>query len=200
MKRKDGVLLFLSACIPGCGQMYQGYMKRGLSLLLAGCGLVAVASFLNLGELAIFLPVLWLFAFFDTYNLRSQTDEQAAANPDSFLFGLSDCDGEKLALLYRKKHSLVGWVLLVLGVYALYNTAMSLLWNLLPDSAWWVRNLFQYTLPRMVLIVLMIALGVWFIRGPKAPAAEEFPTFTPPEGDRICPDEAAAEEVSHGEQ
>ena len=29
--KKNGILTLLFACIPGAGQMYQGYMKRGLS-------------------------------------------------------------------------------------------------------------------------------------------------------------------------
>ena len=31
MKPKHGFFLFVSSCIPGCGQMYQGHMKRGTS-------------------------------------------------------------------------------------------------------------------------------------------------------------------------
>ena len=31
--KKNGILTLLFACIPGAGQMYQGYMKRGLSLI-----------------------------------------------------------------------------------------------------------------------------------------------------------------------
>ena len=31
---KNGFLTFCCAFIPGAGQMYQGYMKRGLSLIL----------------------------------------------------------------------------------------------------------------------------------------------------------------------
>ena len=34
MTHRNGFLLFISSCLSGCGQMYQGYMKRGLSLLL----------------------------------------------------------------------------------------------------------------------------------------------------------------------
>ena len=37
MTHRNGFLLFISSCLSGCGQMYQGYMKRGLSLLLAFC-------------------------------------------------------------------------------------------------------------------------------------------------------------------
>ena len=33
MRRKHGLLLFIASCIPGCGEMYQGYMKRGISIL-----------------------------------------------------------------------------------------------------------------------------------------------------------------------
>lgn len=192
MKRKGGFLLFISACIPGCGQMYQGYMKRGTSLLAIVCLLIAIASVLNLGELAIFLPLLWLYAFFDSYNIHGQTDEEAASNPDGWLFGLSSVDNEKLSALYRGKHSIIGWILVILGVIALYNTVASdWLYDLLPD---WLYPLIRYDLPRIAVILLIIALGVWFIRGPKAKAgAEDFPPFTPPA------DRAETEDDNDGE-
>ena len=34
---KNGILTFLFAFCPGAGQMYQGYMKRGLSLITMFC-------------------------------------------------------------------------------------------------------------------------------------------------------------------
>ena len=30
--KKNGFLTFIFACIPGAGQMYYGYMQRGLSI------------------------------------------------------------------------------------------------------------------------------------------------------------------------
>ena len=35
--KKNGILTLLFAFIPGAGQMYQGYMKRGLSLITMFC-------------------------------------------------------------------------------------------------------------------------------------------------------------------
>ena len=70
--KKNGILTLLFACIPGAGQMYQGYMKRGLSLLLAFCLILFASTYFFLGALALFLPVIWLYAFFDSYALRSQ--------------------------------------------------------------------------------------------------------------------------------
>ena len=35
--KKNALLTFIFACIPGAGQMYYGYMKRGLSLITFFC-------------------------------------------------------------------------------------------------------------------------------------------------------------------
>ena len=67
MTHRNGFLLFISSCLSGCGQMYQGYMKRGLSLLLAFCLILFASTYFFLGALALFLPVIWLYAFFDSY-------------------------------------------------------------------------------------------------------------------------------------
>lgn len=58
MTPKHGLLFFITSCLSGCGQMYQGYMKRGLSLLLLFFVILAVSGFLGLAALAFFLPVV----------------------------------------------------------------------------------------------------------------------------------------------
>ena len=72
-------------------------MKRGLSLLLA-CfpGDLSSPPISSLATLALFLPVIWLYAFFDSYSLRSQL-AAGTAPEDAFLFGLSDMDSQRLA-------------------------------------------------------------------------------------------------------
>ena len=75
MRQKHGLLLFLTSCVPGCGEMYQGYMKRGMSILTIFCGIFALAVFLEIGALAVLMLPVWLFSFFDSYNLRAQADE-----------------------------------------------------------------------------------------------------------------------------
>lgn len=179
---KNGLLTLLFAFIPGAGQMYQGYMKRGLSLLLAFFLVIFVSTYFYLGTLALFLPVIWLYAFFDSYSLRSQL-AAGTAPEDAFLFGLSDMDSKRLGELLRKRHSLIGWVLVAVGVYMLYDMLMGQLSNLF--FGWfgeWLYSLLRYGLPRVVITVLVILLGLWFIRGPKAkaPIDDDIPPFTPP--------------------
>ena len=205
MKRKHGLLLFIAACIPGCGEMYQGYMKRGISILTAFCAVFALAVFLEIGALAVLMIPLWLFSFFDSYNLRGQTDAQAESNPDAYLFGLSDMDSRRMSDLLRKRHSLVGWGLVILGVYVFYTTAADWVTDFFYQffDAWWIGRILSYDVPRLAVTVGIIALGVWFIRGPKK--AEDIPAFRPPEepaGGNAEEAEPAeeAQEAGHGDE
>ena len=205
MKRKHGLLLFIAACIPGCGEMYQGYMKRGISILTAFCAVFALAVFLEIGALAVLMIPLWLLSFFDSYNLRGQTDAQAETNPDAYLFGLSDMDSQRMSDLLRKRHSLVGWGLVILGVYVFYTTAADWVTDFFYQffDAWWIGRILSYDVPRLAVTVGIIALGVWFIRGPKK--AEDIPAFTPPEepaGGNAEEAEPAeeAQEAGHGDE
>ena len=184
MTPKNGFLLFIASCLSGCGQMYQGYMKRGVSLLLAFCLVLFASTYFFLGTLALFLPVIWLYAFFDSYALRSQLSAGTAPE-DAFLFGLSDMDSKRLGALLHKRHSLIGWVLVILGAYMLYDMLMGQLSGLF--FGWfgeWLYSFLRYGLPRVVITVLVILLGLWFIRGPRAKAPiEDIPPFTPPAPD-----------------
>ena len=181
MTPKNGFLLFIASCLSGCGQMYQGYMKRGVSLLLAFALVFFISSNFFLGALVLFLPVIWLYAFFDSYSLRAQL-AAGTAPEDGFLFGLSDMDSQRLNALLKKRHSLIGWVLVAVGAYMLYDMLMGQLSGLF--FGWfgeWLYSLLRYGLPRVVITVLVILLGLWFIRGPKAKAPiDDIPPFTPP--------------------
>ena len=202
MKRKHGLSLFIASCIPGCGQMHQGYMKRGVSLLTAFCGVFALAVFLEIGALAVLMLPLWLYSFFDSYNLRAQTDEEAAANPDAYLFGLSDMDSEQMRSLLRKRHSLLGWGLVLVGLWLLWQRIARWLYDFFEyvfGNDYGFYYFFRYDIPRLVVTVLIIALGVWFIRGPRAKPSEDIPAFVPPTEPE--PDTAGAqqEEVPQGD-
>ena len=194
MKEQHGFLLFLTSCLCGCGQMYQGYMKRGLSLLLALFTLIAVAGFLSMGPLAFFTPVVWLYAFFDSYNLRRLITQDAAPE-DAYLFGLSDMDSRQMTALLHKRHSIIGWVLVLVGVYMLYDTVVRRLSGVLWD---WLYYFLCYDLPRVVMTVLVIALGLWFIRGPKVRAVPEddIPPFTPPVSGGAEPEDSPEPEAA----
>ena len=65
--KKNGFLTFIFACIPGAGQMYYGYMQRGLSLITMFIACFIVGAIIN--PLAALAIVIWMYSFFDTYDL-----------------------------------------------------------------------------------------------------------------------------------
>ena len=181
MRLIRGIVFFMFSCIPGCGQMHQGYMKRGISQTVLCCGVLAVAVFLEIGALAILLVPLWLYSFFDSYNLRRQRMD-GTEDEDAYLFGMSDLDTRRLSEPFAKRHSLIGWALVLLGLYALYQTVVGQLMRWLSDLfPWtdWLYDLLVWDAPRILGTLLIIALGLWFIRGPKKRTPEEIPAFTP---------------------
>lgn len=169
------------ACVPGCGQMCQGYMKRGISQTIITTALLFVAVFLEIGALAVLIVPLWLYSFFDSYNLRRQIREGMAPE-DEFMFGLSEMDSRKLTRILNRRGSLIGWVLVAVGLYNVYQIFARRLLGTLRDYFPifdWLYSLLVWDMPRIMGTVLIIALGLWFIRGPKAPGGDE-PPYMPP--------------------
>ena len=177
MRELNGFWLFVSSCLPGCGQMYQGYMKRGASLLALFWVTVAVTSILRLDNLGVLIAAIWLYAFFDSYNLRALCKEGRAL-PDTYLFG-GDDDG--LRIFKGKGRKILGWTLVGVGAYALLQMVADTFAN---EYGWTeLSYVMGGIVPKTVLTVLIICLGVWFIRGPKQPAesTDSFEHYHPTE-------------------
>ena len=179
-----GCWYLIWSCVPGCGQMCLGYMKRGISQTIIFCALLFIAVFLEAGALSVLILPLWAYSFFDSFNLRRQIRDGAAPE-DEFMFGMSEMDSRKLSHILARRGSLIGWLLVAVGAYSLYMTvARNLLapWrgNWLTD---WLYDTLVWDMPRILGTVLIIALGIWFIKGPKAPKDGGFddgPAYTPP--------------------
>ena len=69
----------------------------------------------------------------------------------------------------------------MIGIYLLYQMLLNQLWWMMGD--WflgdWLYSLLRYDVPRLVMTILVILLGLWFIRGPKA-RKDDIPDFVPP--------------------
>ena len=166
---KNGFLTFCCAFIPGAGQMYQGYMKRGLSLILTACLIGMVSSLLN--PVLLLLVVVWMYSFFETFNLRAQIIADTAPE-DDYLVHFDPRD-KRLARALLDSHKLVGWLLIAFGALVGYQ---NILMNTLGDLLWrWGKTspvfrafyLVMDQLPEVVVCVALIICGAWLVRGPK---------------------------------
>lgn len=195
---KNGLLTLLFAFIPGAGQMYQGYMKRGLSLMLMCCAICVLAVLF--APIAFFLLLVFMYSFFDTLNLRAQI-ALGNAPADDYLVHLDPKD-KRLARLLLDSHKLVGWLLIAFGALIAYQ---NLIMNILGDLVYrWGHSspvfralyLVMASLPDVVVCVVLIVCGVWLVKGPH-PAKKPDVSKDVPEDADFCeyhadePDNAA---------
>lgn len=195
---KNGILTFLFAFCPGAGQMYQGYMKRGLSLITMF--FVAFGAGTLLEVLYVAMSIVWMYSFFDTFNLRAQIIADTAPE-DDYLVHFDPRD-KRLARALLDSHKLVGWLLIAFGALIAYQ---NLIMNTLGDLVYrWGHSspvfralyLVMDSLPDVVVCVVLIVCGVWLVKGPH-PAKKPDASKDVPEDADFCeyhadePDNAA---------
>ena len=174
--KKNGFLTFIFACIPGAGQMYYGYMQRGLAIVSLFGVCFMVANVFN--PFVITLLILWMYSFFDTYDLIRHL---AAGEPkeDSLLLlgNWKDCKD-----MIPQHNKLLGWGLIIVGGWAMYDTVISNwlanILNRLFDDYGIVYSII-HGIPNVFIAVLLIAAGFKLLGlHPAAPAAKnDLPPF-----------------------
>ena len=127
---KNGILTFIFAFCPGAGQMYQGYMKRGLSLITMFC-LFVVIGVSTLEVLTIGCVIVWMYSFFDTFNLRAQIGTGTAPE-DDYLVHINWKD-QRMQEFMMDSHKLVGGCLVAIGALIAYE---QIIMNTLGDILW----------------------------------------------------------------
>ncbi len=96
--------------------MYYGYMQRGLSIAMILILCVMAATVVE--PLLFFCLVIWMYSFFDTYDLIRH---MAAGEPkEDSLLVLGNY--EEIKKLVPQHNRLIGWGLVGFGVWALYET------------------------------------------------------------------------------
>ncbi len=190
--KKNALLTFLFALIPGAGQMYYGYMQRGLSLislfsLSFGLAYTVTEMFL------VFCAIVWMYSFFDVYDLLRCANAGQPRQDGLMLIG----SVEELKRAIPRNGKLLGWILIGLGIYGLYELIVRdllfpLFRMLFGDMAWGILH----NIPGIVVSVLFITAGVWLLglRPPQKAAPEpEAPPYpqaepVPPMPDDLMPD------------
>ena len=200
--KKNGILTFLFAFVPGAGQMYQGYMKRGLSLITMLCLFIMAGAMTGLDPLIVGCLIVYMYSFFDTFNLRAQIMADNAPE-DDYLVHINWQD-KRMQQFMMDSHKLLGWGLIALGAMVAYQ---NIIMRVLGDVMWrWGQNnpffravyLVLDELPQIVACVALVICGIWLVRGPKGkknhkkpepPQDEDFTEYTA--ADPAVPDEDA---------
>lgn len=116
--KKNALLTFIFACIPGAGQMYYGYMRRGLSLVTLFCVASGIGAIIP--PILLAAPIIWMYAFFDTYDLIRYL-VSGSPKPDDFIWG-DRIDLGRFKAFTPRGNRIIGWVLVACGVWVLFDS------------------------------------------------------------------------------
>lgn len=161
-KQKHGFWVFIFSLIPGAGEMYMGFKKQGLSIMLLFWGSIALASITGLGWLAMFLPVIWFYSFFNVHNLKSLSEEEFYSVEDNYILHMDQFSGD-MGKFLQKHQSAAAWVLILFGICILWSRFTSLLYFIVPNNmADYVYNICN-SLPQIVIAAGIIAAGIYLL-------------------------------------
>ena len=171
-KQKHGFWVFIFSLIPGAGEMYMGFKKQGLSIMLLFWGSIALASITGLGWLAMFLPVIWFYSFFNVHNLKSLSEEEFYSVDDNYILHMDQFSGN-MGKFLQKHRNVTAWVLILFGICILWSRFTTLLYLIVPvelaDYAYEICN----SLPQIVIAAGIIAAGIYLLTQQKKKLEKE---------------------------
>lgn len=161
---KSKFLTFVFALIPGVGQMYQGLMKKGMSLMAMFFGVIVLSVALYFPAFTFLLPIIWFYSFFDAINRMNFSRDELSAVEDKFIPDFKLENTGKFNELLKGRHIFFGWTAIILGVYAFIVLFINN--NFFThDIPYEVVNFIRRTIPSMIIPVICIIIGIKLIGG-----------------------------------
>ena len=130
-KKKGKLMTFCWSLIPGAGEMYLGFFKQGVSLMMIFAALLGVSGFLRLGFLTFLAPIVWFYSFFHTNNLNSLSDEEFYSIEDDYLIPWNEFGLNRFTI--QKYRRLLSACLIFFGI--------SILWNIGSGAFFWYAQI-----------------------------------------------------------
>lgn len=170
--KKSRFWTFWLSFMPGCAEMYMGFMKMGLSLMVAFWGIIALATVLEMGPIVFMALIVWFYGFFHARNMAHMNDNEFEKMEDEYLYHIENFGviGIKLTKNYRR---LTAAVLILFGGMLLVRNILYMLSAIIPEEIYRMLNRFYSYLPQTLIGIVIIAIGVHMIKGRKQELLEE---------------------------
>ena len=168
-KRKNRVFEFICAFLPGAAEMYNGFIKSGVSIMGLFFGMIWILSITETMLAAMAVGVIYFFGFFHARNLAHTTDEEFFALEDRAIW--EEMSGFRFGIKEKSVRIVVSVVLILTGISMLWNMLMDIILPFIPDVIWdnFVAPLMD-GLPKFLIAIVVIVVGLRLIRGKKEEA------------------------------
>ena len=171
-RKKNNFFTLVCSFCPGAAEMYMGFMKSGLSLLVVFAIPILIAIILYGGDyLAIISGIVYIFSFFHARNIATAPQEQFDLLEDKYIW--EEFMGGKPVIvpskIYRKW---VATALILAGVSGIWYSFRNVIQNIIDcfrpnDYERMLADGIISSLPRLAFSIFVIVIGVALVRGKK---------------------------------
>lgn len=162
-RKKNSFWRLCFSFLPGAGEMYMGFMKMGISTMSLFMAVFFFAVTLEFGALMIVGLVIWFYSFFHVHNLRVMPDEEFCRIEDRFLWE-DYIETDRNWKFTEKNKRMFASVLIIFGIYVLFQGLFhGLLWYL-PDFIWRAFDAAERIIPRLLVGIGVIYVGVKMLK------------------------------------
>ena len=200
-KKKSKFWLGVFSLVPGAGEMYLGFMKMGVSLMLM-CGLaIALMAMTEIMALSVIVVTIYIYSFFHANNLGRMDDQAFQEMEDCYLFGMDGFLSVRDSVKGRYK-KIVGGILVLFGLAMLWNALFSVLCDIFGWDNEMLRKIYRFMrdeFPRVLIGVAVTWGGIWMLRGKKTQSAAYEEVDRIPETEVVSVQEAYARVIQQEE-
>ena len=128
-RQRKGFLTWIASLIPGAGELYMGFEKQGVSLMILFWGSVALIAMLGMGWPIFLLPVIWFYSFFHVHNLKTMNPEEFYMVEDRYLLHMDELAKEFRSDkkgFFQSYRSIITILIILIGATLLWDGISSL--------------------------------------------------------------------------
>lgn len=169
--KKSGFWTFIFSLCPGAGEMYMGFYKQGISLMVLFWGLGVVSGWAHLELLWFLEPVIWFYSFFHVHNLRGLSEAEFCRIEDKYLWE-DYIETDRNWKFTEKNKRAFAAVLILLGIYILFQGVFHSVFWYLPHFIREAFDMAERLLPRLVVGIGVIYIGLRMLKKENAASGE----------------------------
>lgn len=171
-RKKNNFFTLVCSFCPGAAEMYMGFMKSGLSLLVVFAIPILIAIILYGGDyLVIISGIVYIFSFFHARNIATAPQEQFDLLEDKYIW--EEFMGEKPVIvpskIYRKWAAAA---LILAGISGIWHSFKNVIYIIIDcfrpnDYESMLADSIVSSVPRLAFSIFVIVIGVALVRGKK---------------------------------
>lgn len=165
-KQKRGFWTFVFSLIPGAGEMYMGFMRRGMSIMIVFWLLIALSGLMSTGIFLFGIPLLWFYSFFNVHNLKGLSEEEFYSIQDDYAFHIDEFVVDKGGFV-RKYRNVIAGIFILIGCSILWDGLYRVLLRIIPENFHFIVYFISDIVPKFAVGIGIILLGILLIRGKK---------------------------------